>query len=239
MAEIFRRIEKKFILNKKQYTKLKAILKEYMNEDSHGKSTICNVYFDTPSYDLIRHSITKPYYKDKVRVRSYNIPKANSTVFLEIKKKCDKVVGKRRIEMKLKEFNKYLENSNSLENKNEQIKRELDYYFKLYNLKPAMYISYSREAYYAKGNNDFRVTFDNNIKARQYDLNLEKGSYGADILDKNKIIMEIKTLGTIPFWFVKIIEELDIKPGNYSKYGVAYEELILKENFNEIKEYVG
>ena len=239
MAEIFRRIEKKYVVNDKQYEIIKDILIKYMDEDSHGKSTICNVYFDTENYDLIRHSIEKPYYKDKVRLRSYNIPKDESTVFLEIKRKCDKVVGKRRIEMKLKEFNKYLENPNSLIHANKQIKTELDYYFKLYNLKPTMYISYSRTAYYQKDNLDFRVTFDSNIKARGYDLNLELGSYGSDILDKNKYVMEIKTLGSIPLWFVKLLTEFGIKQASYSKYGTAYEELVLKENFNMPRACVG
>ena len=232
MSEIFRRIEKKYILDIKQYKKIKEMLKKYMDEDIHGKSTICNIYFDTKGYDLIRHSITKPYYKEKVRLRSYNIPNKDSKVFLEIKKKCDNVVGKRRIEMTLNEFNKYIENPDSLKSINNQIKTELDYYFNFYNLKPAMYISYVRTAYYQKDNLDFRVTFDSEILARQYDLNLENGSYGANILDEEKIVMEIKTLGSIPLWFVKIINELKIRPGNYSKYGVAYEELVLKENFN-------
>ena len=239
MAEIFRRIEKKYVINDKQYKLIKEILTKYMDEDSHGKSTICNVYFDTQNYDLIRRSIEKPYYKDKVRLRSYNIPKHDDTVFLEIKRKCDKVVGKRRIEMALREFNKYLKSPDSLEHVNKQIKTELDYYFKLYNLQPTMYISYSRTAYYQKDNFDFRVTFDSNIKARGYDLNLEFGSYGSDILDKNKYVMEIKTLGSIPLWFVKILTELDIKPASYSKYGTAYEELVLKENLNMLRACVG
>ena len=238
MADIFRRIEKKYIVNKEQYIKIKEKMKEYMDEDKFGRSTICNIYFDTEKYDLIKHSISKPKFKDKVRLRSYNVPNGDSKVFLEIKRKSDGVVGKRRIEMKLSDFYKYMKDSNSVENANKQIKTELDYYFKIYNLRPAMYISYEREAFYQKDNPDFRVTFDNEILARKNDLNLEKGSYGENILGENKYIMEVKTLGALPIWFVKILDEEKIIPGSFSKYGTAYQEFILKPEIEKRKEYL-
>ena len=233
MAEIFRRVEKKYILDKDQYEKILPELKKYMDEDSHGQSTICNVYFDSDDYSLIRHSITKPYYKEKVRVRSYNTPTLDSKVYLEIKRKVNKVVGKRRIEMPLDDFYNYLKDPDSLDVKNKQIKEELDYTFKYWDLKPKMYICYDRIALYEKNNNDFRATFDKNILARQDNLKLEDGSYGTDILGKDLYVLEIKTLGTIPLWFAKLINELDIKPGNFSKYGEAYEQLVMKKNIND------
>lgn len=230
MADIFRRVEKKYILNKKQYEQIMQILKKYVVQDEYGKSTICNIYFDTENYDLISHSITKPYFKDKVRLRSYNTPKKESTVFLEIKRKVDGVVGKRRIEMKLSDFYEYMQNPNLVSNKKIQIKNELDYYFKKYNLSEKMYISYEREAYYEKGNSDFRVTFDTNVLARNYNLNLDKGNYGENILSPDKYIMEIKTLGTIPLWFVKVLDECKICPCGFSKYGEAFTQLVLGAN---------
>ena len=227
MNDIFRRVEKKFILNKSQYIKLKKMIADYMQEDKYGKSTICNIYFDTNQYDLIRHSITKPYYKDKIRLRSYNVPNKDSKVYLEIKRKCDEVVGKRRIEMKLNSFYEYVLNNKPFATSNAQIENELYYYFNFYNLKPAMYVSYEREAFYQKDNMDFRATFDSNIIARDYDLQLEKGSYGELILPRDQYIMELKTLGATPLWMVKILNDLNIKRVVYSKYGTAYTNLIL------------
>lgn len=229
MNDIFRRVEKKFLLNKSQYLKMKELMANYMQEDKYGKSTICNIYFDTDQYDLIRHSITKPYYKDKVRLRSYNIPNKDSRVYLEIKRKCDEVVGKRRIEIKLENFYDYIYTDEPFKTSNPQIENELYYYFNFYNLKPAMYVSYEREAFYQKDNMDFRATFDSNILARNYDLKLEKGSYGERILPKNQYILELKTLGAMPLWMVKILNDLKIRRAVYSKYGTAYTELILNE----------
>ena len=229
MAEFFRRVEKKYILTKDEYLNLKEVLKNKMVEDEYGKSTICNIYFDTGGFDLIRHSITKPIFKDKVRVRSYNIPSLDSTVFLEIKRKYDGVVSKRRIQMQLKEFYNYMEDDNKQMGEN-QVKNELNYYFKYYNLKPTMFLSYYRRAYYDKENRDFRITFDSNVLARNYELKLEKGNYGTNIFEEDKYIMEIKTLGAIPMWFVKELDELKICPCGFSKYGEAYTQLVLKAN---------
>lgn len=234
MADIFRRVEKKYIITKQQYLFLKQFIENRMVEDEHGKSTICNIYFDTEHYDLIRHSISKPVFKDKIRLRSYNVPEINSEVFLEIKRKYNEVVGKRRIKITLKEFYDYMNNKDTIYNS--QIKQELDYYFNFLKLKPTMFLSYKRRAFYDKENKDFRLTFDSEIIARDYDLNLEKGIYGSNIFEKNKYIMEIKTLGAIPIWFVKILDILKICPCGFSKYGEAYTQLILKAN--KVSEYV-
>lgn len=229
MNDIFRRVEKKYLLNKSQYIKLKEMMADYMQEDKYGKSTICNVYFDSEQYDLIRHSITKPYYKDKVRLRSYNTPNKDSKVYLEIKRKCDEVVGKRRIEINLNDFYKYIYSKEQFKTSNSQIENELYYYFDFYNLRATMYVSYEREAFYQKDNMDFRVTFDSNILARDYDLQLEKGSYGELILPRNQYIMELKTLGAIPLWMVEILNKLEVKKAVFSKYGTAYTNLVLNE----------
>lgn len=229
MSEFFRRIEKKYIITKEQYLMLKDIIENKMIEDEHGKSTICNIYFDTGQFDLIRHSITKPVYKDKIRLRSYNIPTNNSIVYLEIKRKYKGEVSKRRSEMQLNEFYEYMKDKNSFAKEN-QVRKEILYYFQFYNLKEAMFVSYYRRAYYDRNNRDFRVTFDSNIIARNYDLKLEKGIYGDNILKNNKYIMEIKTLEAIPIWFVKILDELKICPCGFSKYGEAYTQLVLKTN---------
>ena len=233
MAEFFRRVEKKYIISKQQYLALKKILNKYMVEDEHGKSTICNLYFDTDNYDLIMHSITKPVFKEKVRLRSYNVPNLDSNVYLEVKRKYDGVVSKRRVEMKLKEYYNPQKRELNLDN---QVEKELKYYFDFYHLSPKMFLSYSRRAYYDKNNRDFRVTFDSNIIARPYDFEIEKGVYGEYILDPNKYIMEIKTLGAIPFWFVKILTDLNVYPCGFSKYGEAYTQLVLKAN--KLEEYV-
>ena len=230
MNDIFRRIEKKYIINKNDYLKIRNEIDKYVKKDEYGKSTICNIYFDTDKYDLISHSITKPYFKEKVRLRSYNVPNENSIVYLEIKRKEDNIVGKRRIGMKLNDFNKYMNNNKLVSNNNIQIKNELDYYFDRLDLHEKMFISYDREAFFDKTNPDFRITFDSNIKARDYNLDLSKGNYGLFILEPNKYIMEVKTLESIPLWFVRLLTECKAMPCGFSKYGEAYTQIVLGAN---------
>ena len=230
MADFYRRVEKKYILSKEQYEIIKDAISKYMVEDEHGKSTICNIYFDSDNYELISHSITKPVFKDKIRLRSYNIPKLQDVVYLEIKRKYDGVVSKRRIAMKLQDFYKYLNNKSSLIVNDIQVKKEIDYYFDFYNLKPAMFISYFRRAYYGKDDRDFRITFDSNVLARDYNLKLEQGNYGNIIFEPNKYIMEVKTLGSMPIWLVRVLSEFKISPCGFSKYGEGYTQLVLKSN---------
>lgn len=229
MAEFFRRVEKKYIITNEQYEYIKNRFKDMMIQDVHGKSKICNIYFDTDNYELISHSIQKPIYKDKIRLRSYNTPKKEDLVYLELKRKYEGVVSKRRLQIKLKDVYKYFEKG-YLQTGDMQIKSELDYYFKHFKLKPTMFLSYDREAFYSKEDENFRITFDSNIIARNYDLNLEEGNYGVSLLEKEKYIMEIKTLGAIPLYFVEILSDCNIYPCGFSKYGEAYTQLVLKKN---------
>ena len=93
--EVFNRYEHKYILNRETFDKVIEILDSHMDMDSHNKDhepyTISNIYFDTPDDYLIRNSLSRPVYKEKLRLRSYGVSDDKSTVFLEIKKKfCKK-----------------------------------------------------------------------------------------------------------------------------------------------------
>ena len=222
MQEIFQRIEKKYILTKEQKEELLNLVRAHLNEDEYGPSTICNIYFDNENNDLVRTSIDKPIYKEKVRLRSYNVPNKDTTTFLEIKKKYDGIVYKRRITEKLGHIEKHLINGEEL-NCNQQILNEIDYCFDYYKLNPALFLAYDRVAYYDNKDPNFRITFDTNIIARDYDLELEKGVYGEKYCDENTYIMEVKCGAGLPFWFIDAIEKVKAYPASFSKYGEVYE----------------
>lgn len=228
MKEIFRRVEKKYVLSSQQKEELLAKIENRIVADSYGPSTICNIYYDTIHYDLIRNSMDKPLYKEKVRLRSYNVPKKDSKVFLEIKKKYDGVVYKRRIVATLEEIEAYLEEGEKPKC-NEQILQEIEYCFQHYKLEPMLFLAYDRVAFFERENEDFRITFDTNVVARDYDLRLESGIYGNVVYDKDAYIMEVKSDGGMPMWFVKAINDLKIYPCSFSKYGKVYSDALLKK----------
>ena len=225
---VFKRVEKKYLLSEDLYQKLFEKINNYITVDTYDFSTICNIYFDTDDYLLVNRSIEKPIYKEKVRLRSYGVPKKNSKVFLEIKKKYKGVVGKRRVSAPLKEFYTYFD-TGKYPNVDTQIMNEINYCFKFYNLKPKVFLAYDRYSYKGKDDSNFRITFDKNIRSRTDNLYLENGDNGILLLDKNCYIMEVKTLGAYPLWFAQILSELNIYPTSFSKYGNVYKKQIFKK----------
>lgn len=221
---IFKRYEIKYLITKTQEHELKTIMAEYMTADKYGKSTICNLYFDTPDFLLIRRSIEKPIYKEKLRLRSYGKATPEKQVFPELKKKYNGIVYKRRLDMTEKKAMACL--SGKMSFPDTQIGREISYCFERYRgLAPRVFLSYEREAFYAKDSGDFRMTFDENILWRDYDLSLCNGSYGAPILDSGRVLLEVKTSGSIPLWLTKWLSENKIYKTSFSKYGNAYMEM--------------
>lgn len=226
--EIFKRYEKKYMLNGSQYEKLMTELQKWMYADDYGQHRISNIYFDTPDYDLIRQSIEKPAYKEKVRIRSYGTVTEDSTVFLEIKKKYDGIVYKRRVSMKFHEAKDYFEKGIH-PNVNKQIMQEIDYAFRRYHLQPKAYVAYDRTAYIGNENSDLRVTFDRRIGCRDQNLSLELGGPDVLLLDSDQVLMEVKIPGAMPMWMCRLFSELAIYPVSYSKYGTYYKKKLYHE----------
>ena len=218
---IFKREEKKYLLTKKQKDLLLKEIKEHLKKDEYFKSTICNIYYDTPNNDLIINSIDKPIYKTKLRIRSYNIPGLNDEIFLEIKSKYKGVVQKRRVKLLLKDFYQYLETGKF--NNSEQIMKEIDYYFKYYKLIPYIFIAYDRTSYRDKDDFNLRITIDANLRRRYDDLRLELVDKGEKYFNEDYYIMEIKTLDSMPLWLVRSLSKLKIYPTSFSKVGKIYE----------------
>jgi len=105
---VFKRVEQKYLLTPNKWEQLYQKINDNLTKDKFYSSTICNVYFDSNDNDLIIDSLEKPIYKEKVRLRSYNVPNLKDDVFLEIKSKYKGTVGKRRIKLTLSQFNKYI-----------------------------------------------------------------------------------------------------------------------------------
>ncbi len=218
----FERSEKKYLITTAQYTALREVLDEHMTADKYEQYTVCNLYFDTDHNDLIRRSIEKPRYKEKLRLRSYGVVADDDKVFLEIKKKFKGVVYKRRIVLPYKEVKAYLYNG-ILPSETGQIFREIDYFIRFYQAVPKLYLSYDRIALCGVGaEKGLRVTFDRNIQSRTYDLDLSIPPDGEQLLAPDQWLMEIKAPGAVPLWLSEALTRLAIYPNSFSKYGKVY-----------------
>lgn len=240
--EVFNRYEYKYMLDRETFEKVIKVMDEHMTIDSHNKDhmpyTISNIYFDTPDDYLIRTSLSKPPYKEKLRLRAYGVPQENSKVYLEIKKKFNGIVNKRRTTLRLSEAYDFVKTSKSpavKEYMNGQVIREIEYFLKIYNLSPKLYLAYDRIAYFEKENRDLRISFDMNIRSRRYDLKLEAGDYGKELLPDGTYLMEIKTSRAMPLWLTHMIAELGIKRKSFSKYGTEFKKSVAaKEKYMEV-----
>ncbi len=222
IQSVFERKEVKYIITKAQRDAMLDAMQGLMEPDQFGLTTICNIYFDTPSSQLIRESIEKPIYKEKLRLRTYGLPKDNSSAFVELKKKFEGIVYKRREQLPYSTAWDFLVERKRPENMT-QILSEIDWTLDFYpGLAPAMALFYDRIAYCGCEDKELRMTVDTNLRARTTELDLRNGSVGNSFFDNDKCIVEIKILDAMPLWMAEILDRCEIYPGSYSKYGTAY-----------------
>lgn len=238
---VFQRYELKYLLTRAQQETVIREMEDHMVLDQYGKTVIRNVYYDTDRYLLIRRSMEKPVYKEKLRLRSYAQVAPGTPVFVELKKKYNSVVYKRRLSAGEQQAMRWLRGEASFV-PDSQISREINYFRDFYgSLHPVVFLSYQRHAYYAKDGSDFRVTFDEEILCRETDLSLTAPVYGTSVLPEDKVLMEIKCAGGIPLWMTKILSREKIYKTSFSKYAAAYQTLIypkLKEEARYAAEFV-
>jgi hypothetical protein len=225
---VFERFETKYILTKAQHEMLLPVLSDKTVQDKYGAYAISNIYYDTERYDLIRASIEKPVYKEKLRLRCYGRVESDTRVFLELKKKFKKRVYKRRIALSYAQVKGFpLDNTweqvcSQLSPNDAQIAGEIGQFLRLYPIVPKVYLRYDRLALFGIEDPGLRITFDSGIRFRQSDIRLDGNDGGTSIFDSNKVLMELKTSFSIPLWLSHLLSECGIFPVSFSKYGTCY-----------------
>lgn len=234
----FKRYEIKYLLTEHQKRSMLQAMQPFMKPDQYGRATIRNIYFDTDTYRLIRRSLEKPAYKEKLRIRSYQAASSKDPVFVELKKKYQSVVYKRRLTLPKAQAMESFRYGLPL-GVHSQIADEIEYFRGFYEgLRPAVFLSYEREAFYALDGGDFRVTFDENILYRDYDFSLDREAYGTLLLEQGQTLMEIKTSGGLPLWMSHELNRLGLYRRSFSKYGLAYRHMMNKSNMEESRRIV-
>lgn len=217
----FQRHEKKYLLDLTQLAHIEAGLAQHMRADEYGRYTICNIYYDTADFRLIRASLEKPIYKEKLRMRSYGVPGDCDQVFVELKKKYSGVVYKRRTVMDAAGAVSYL-NRGVLPRQEDQICHEIDWFMGCYRPGPRVYIAYDRRAFAGLEDPELRITFDTGIRWRDTELDLRAGDYGRPLLPPDLTLMEVKIPGTTPVWLAHLLSCAGVFPTSFSKYGTCY-----------------
>ena len=231
---VMKRYELKYLLSAEQTAFITEKLKGHMEADQYGKTSIASLYYDTPSYQLIRMSVEKPPFKEKIRLRSYGIATEESPVFLELKRKADGIVYKRRVETTIPLVEKFFAGEGDICAAG-QINREITTFRDHYKtLIPACLIIYDRTAFFEPGS-DLRLTIDENPRYRVEDLTLTKSMDGSSRLEPGKTVLEIKAQDAMPLWLTKILSEGKIYKGSFSKYGEAFRQQLMKAEGIEVQ----
>jgi hypothetical protein len=228
--EVFNRYENKYLIDAHTFEKLEHCLSDHMEPDAYNRNretySIMNVYYDTCDNQLIRTSLQKPRYKEKLRLRSYGTPNEMSPVYMEIKKKVSGLTNKRRSELSLPQARAFLSTGIMPAvdgHMNTQVLREVQYLMERNQVRPALYLAYDRRAYFGIGEHDLRVSFDRNIRSRRTELALEAGDYGVPLLGGDQWLMEVKSAQSIPLWLARLLSEHQVFPTSFSKYGAEYQ----------------
>lgn len=229
VLQTFKRYEKKYSVDSDQAEKILNEIKKYMEPDPYCADgryyTISNIYFDNDTNDIIRTSVAKPYFKEKLRLRSYGVEMGpDDTVFFEIKRKSGKIVYKRRAALTYREALDFIENRvyrQDCDYMCRQVLEEIGYFIDAYRVKPAVFISYDRLAFFGRDDPEFRVTFDSNIITRRDELYFT-GERGEPLIGEDQRLMEIKISDAVPFWLARMLSDFKIYSINFSKYGSEY-----------------
>ena len=217
----FKRYEYKYILNRKQYLAVLEGIMPYADVDPYcvdGKLySLYNIYFDTADYSVIRHSVSKPEFKEKLRLRSY-YPDFNDDdkVFVELKKKCSGCVNKRRAVMKYKDAKKLIETGESYRTGDfihDQVVSEIEWYIQKNPVVNKTYLAYDRAAYFLKEDKKIRITFDTNLRAGPISFNMEDC---VPLVDDDTYVMEIKLSHYMPVWLARLLSENKIYRHGFS-----------------------
>ena len=225
--ETFARVEHKYILPVEKYDSFIKMIQPHIKDDAYPSYSLHNIYYDSPDNLMITRSLEGPEYKEKLRLRAYGEDPTDN-VFLEIKKKYDGIVYKRRIALHEKEALDYLNKPIPLSNTS-QIAKEIDYVKDLYNVRGKMFIGYDRRAYAGKDEDDVRITFDTNIRYRLHNLSLDDIGEETIIQNPNEMVLEIKVMDRYPMWLSEALAEHKLYKGSFSKYGIIYSALHQKE----------
>lgn len=230
---VFERYEIKYFLNKSQKKALLEEMEGRMWLDQYGRTTIRNIYYDTDSFRLIRDSLDHPVYKEKLRIRSYQRAEIGDMVFVEIKKKFEDIVYKRRVAMPKLAAENWIDFKKDIPFKT-QITSEIDYFVNFYKgLEAKAFLSYEREAYSDKKDPEFRLTLDENILARDTDLDLGSDIWGQSLLPRGITLMEVKISGAMPLWMAQFLSNNNIQKISYSKYGTYYRDYLMTNTSSE------
>lgn len=258
MSNYFKRVEKKYLLDKEVSKNIKTITEDVISnknvKDKYKYTDIRTIYFDNNDYLIYHIKKNKNEVRYKIRLREYS-RNGNSGryIWVELKEKVCGVSYKHRFRIKKKHINSFIAGKNVMwkvfKANLKQKRPQLGFlYNKIqgtiidHNLKPKFAVEYVRVAFEKGLDDKLRLTFDSNLKCYEVnDYNIFNKPKSIFYFDTNVNIMEIKSCTELPLWLKELKRENGIKKQKFSKFVFGSESLFQIDNvppqevFNEYK----
>lgn len=236
------RREFKFVLKPGLEDKLRTEVRKHLAVDTHANDgyPVLSEYFDS----LERHSYWQKQFgvtnRRRVRGRLYgrsdgSIP---PSAFIEVKHKHDGNTVKRRVSCEIEDLPAFsggsipdhIETSGRID---AQVIDELEDLVVTQGNRPVVQIRYHRYAYDSGPDGTIRITFDLDPHCRFLlkPLQPDCPDFDLPLLEPGASIMEVKTIGPVPYWFRSLVGRYNLIPRSFSKYAAALE----KYEFNHHK----
>ena len=207
--------ETKFLVEPQMAAQIRRWARANLEADPHGTGPFADeyltssLYFDTPTFDVLRRRGS--YGRAKYRVRRYS---SGGFVFLERKLRRPRLVAKRRTKVDLEEL-AFLESG-------EMPPAWAGHWFlrrlEARGLRATCQVSYHRMA---RGVIDdggpARLTLDDSIRAHAID-GVKFGDDPGVSIAEPRLVLELKFRGYLPAVFKRLIEEFALNPSPASKY---------------------
>jgi len=208
------------LITREQLDSLVRVLGAHLTPNKYFTQTIHNIYFDNDTDDLILRSIEKKEFKDKLRLRAYQMDGELGNPLIELKKKYKGTSYKRRIRLGLGEARELLDGG-ELRHLG-QIANEIRFLMARTNCRPKMYIGYDRTSYDVAGHEDLRITFDGNVRRRSENLDFITDPSDKFLISADEYILEIKASTAFPLWLTDALTKNGIYPDSFSKAARAF-----------------
>ena len=210
---------------------LRQAVARYVDPDPYcaarreGYYTVRSIYFDTDDMTYYFEKKDSVKVRKKLRVRTYNHPDADSTAFIEIKRKFGRRGMKERLSLPLLRVDDALNGKDPLRflevpsYRDRKTLGKIRFLMHVKSLKPVVLVTYDREAFVGRVNARDRLTFDCNIRS-QIEPQLEHIFREEDLktFENEYFVLELKFDDLMPSWMARIIKEFNLVSHSYSKY---------------------
>jgi len=216
------RFELKYWIPQHLTGEIRRFVRPFCRPDAFGEGrpgnryVISSLYLDSPGWELYRTTTEGHQNRFKLRIRSYSDDPA-TPVFLEIKKRANQVVLKRRACVDRALAVSFLEGMPaSTEDPN---CREFVESARRLAAQPALRVRYEREAYESRGADPVRVTMDTSVAyAPTTGPNLSLNGPGWEDTPTEGVILEVKFTDRAPRWVTGMIRSLGLERCSIPKY---------------------